>query len=268
MADPIGYSVSYSFSGWQANNPSLPLPAGSVDNEFSNVSASIATLVDAVVSIRRSDGMLKNGLVGPDQLSPDLLARMDNIQSVTFIDISPTAIATQVEAEAGVANDKLMTPLRVVNTIDAKRQFASQGEAQAGVSADKVMSPLRTADALSALRPFASQAEAEAGSVTDKTMSPLRVKEYVDTRIPAGVDAPAIPTGSAGVGNYGGANIGENVAAVLPAGGMWAYVVLHRSFSTGVFFGISASGVAAGGTTVAAAPGVDREYAFIRWRVA
>lgn len=184
MADPIGYSVSYSFSGWQASNPALPLPGQRVDDELANVSTSIATLVTSVTSIRRSDGLLKNGLVGVDQLSADLLARLDNIQSVTFIDISPTALASQVEAESGVNNDKLMTPLRVVNTLDSKRAFASQGEAQAGSISDKVVSPLRVKDAVEALRAFASEAEAEAGTALDKVMSPGRTNDYVDTRIP------------------------------------------------------------------------------------
>ena len=59
---------------------------------------------------------------------------------------------------------------------------ASQAEAEAGTATDKLMTPQRTAQAIAALSPppvFASQAEAEAGTVTDKVMSPLRTAEAI-----------------------------------------------------------------------------------------
>lgn len=72
MADPTKYTPSYSYSGWQATNPSRPLPADEVDNDLANVSRSINQTIDALRDIRRSDGKLKNQSVGPDQLSAAL----------------------------------------------------------------------------------------------------------------------------------------------------------------------------------------------------
>jgi hypothetical protein len=72
MADPTKYTPAYSYSGWQASNPSKPLPADEVDNDFANVSRSVNQTIDALKDIRRSDGKLKNQSVGPDQLSPAL----------------------------------------------------------------------------------------------------------------------------------------------------------------------------------------------------
>lgn len=72
MADPTKYQPSYSFSGWQANNPTRPLPAPRVDDELANISASLGGTIDALADIRRSDGGLVNGVVGPDALSPAL----------------------------------------------------------------------------------------------------------------------------------------------------------------------------------------------------
>lgn len=72
MADPTKYVPAYSYSGWQATNPSRPLPADEVDNDFANVSQSVNQTIDALKDVRRSDGKLKNQSVGPDQLSPAL----------------------------------------------------------------------------------------------------------------------------------------------------------------------------------------------------
>ena len=94
MPDPIGYSATFNFAGYQAQNPTRPLPGLSLDVELANVSAAIASLIDAVVSVRRSDGRLANGVVGVDQIDSDLLARLNNIQAATFLDISPTTLAT------------------------------------------------------------------------------------------------------------------------------------------------------------------------------
>jgi hypothetical protein len=39
MSNPQPYVVTYSFSGFQASNPTTPLPAPQVDNELANAAA-------------------------------------------------------------------------------------------------------------------------------------------------------------------------------------------------------------------------------------
>ena len=146
MADPTPYTVSYSFAGWQASEPERPLPAAQVDNEFANLATAIGELVTAVTSIRRSDGMLQNGLIGIDQIDPQLAELFDNPREITTFDLSPTAFASESDAEAAAANDKLMTPLRTSQTIGALRPFASQIQAETGTNLTVVMSPGRTAN--------------------------------------------------------------------------------------------------------------------------
>jgi hypothetical protein len=72
MSDPTKYVPGYSYSGWQASYPSKPLPAPQIDNDFANISQAVNGLVDAVKDVRRSDGKLPNGIVGPDAISPAL----------------------------------------------------------------------------------------------------------------------------------------------------------------------------------------------------
>lgn len=74
MSDPAPYEPSYSFSDYQSNAPSTPLPAPQVDNELLNIAMATDGLVDAVKDVRRSDGALKNGIVTYDSLSASLQA--------------------------------------------------------------------------------------------------------------------------------------------------------------------------------------------------
>jgi len=72
MADPTPYAVSYSFSGFQAASPATPLPAASLDSELANIETTLSETVAGLADVRRPDGNLYNGSVGPDQLSPAL----------------------------------------------------------------------------------------------------------------------------------------------------------------------------------------------------
>lgn len=72
MANPTPFVPGYSYSGWQATNPSKPLPGPQVDNDFANASRSIREIIEALGDVRRSDGALANQSVGPDQLSGSL----------------------------------------------------------------------------------------------------------------------------------------------------------------------------------------------------
>lgn len=65
-------------------------------------------------------------------------------------------IASQAEAQAGTATNKLMTPLRVAQAISVLTPavpVASQAEAEAGIENAKFMTPLRTAQATAYLKP-------------------------------------------------------------------------------------------------------------------
>jgi hypothetical protein len=72
MGNPTKYTPGYSYSGFQGANPTKPLPAPRVDDDFANISRSINEAIVALADIRRSDGRLQNGSVGPDTLSPIL----------------------------------------------------------------------------------------------------------------------------------------------------------------------------------------------------
>ncbi len=232
MADPTAYNVSYSFSGWQAINPNLPLPADEVDSELANIETSIDSLVTALADVRRSDGTIQNGIVTLDSLDAQVQAALGDHDILTS-DLSPAAFATQASAEGGVANDKIMTPLSTKQAVDSYRAFAEQAAAQAGVQTTTVMSPLRTAEAIVAQRPIASQAEAEAGALNTKVMTPLRVSQEITALRPALTASQAFTWGAittlastTQTIAVPGAVVGDRVVVGLPVGGLQAGIMV------------------------------------------
>lgn len=111
MADPVGYNVSYSFGGFQANNPSTPLPAPKVDNELANIATSIGSLLSSVTDIRRSDGALQNGLVDYDALASEIRLLFNNgaVDNATLLadavaSASGSATSASTSADAAAAS--------------------------------------------------------------------------------------------------------------------------------------------------------------------
>ncbi|MDV2964537.1 hypothetical protein RZ532_00995 [Nitratireductor aquimarinus] len=235
MADPTPYTISYSFAGWQAVNPDRPLPAPELDNELSNIQSAVQEIVDALQDVRRADANLQNSVVTWDALSDDVKVKIagDLDDRIVVGDINPVAFATQTESEGGVANDKLMTPLRGKQQLDSLRAFSTQLQATGGANNATVMTPLRTKEQLDALRGFASEVEAQAGTSLTKVSSPQRVTDQLDALRKALKKSQSLTWGSVGAAGgtleqtiaVPGAVAGERVALGLPASGIEAGLV-------------------------------------------
>jgi hypothetical protein len=111
MADPSPYVVSYSFGGFQASNPTTPLPAGALDNELANAAAATVALVSAIEDIRRSDGALQNNIVTFDSLEVGLQLLTDptNGQLVAAAVATTQASATAAAGSATTATTEAGT---------------------------------------------------------------------------------------------------------------------------------------------------------------
>jgi microcystin-dependent protein len=124
MANPTPYTVTYSFAGFQANNPTTPLPGSSVDNEFANAATAVASLRSAVMDIRRSDGALKNGIVTIDSLESGLALTIDPTNG----DLVAAAVATSA------ANAALTDIDRIAAAASAAAAALSAAAAEASAS--------------------------------------------------------------------------------------------------------------------------------------
>ena len=112
MANPSPYIVSYSFSGFQASNPTTPLPAGALDNELANIATAVAQLGVFAENVIRPDGSLQNNIVTFDSLELGLQFLTDPTNgqlvaaAVAGAQASATAAAgsaTTATTEAGIA---------------------------------------------------------------------------------------------------------------------------------------------------------------------
>lgn len=76
MAAPTPYDLSYSFAGWQAINPTRPLPADKIEIEFNALTITTDAIIANLGLIQRSDGLLKNASVHVDAFTTGSLSLM------------------------------------------------------------------------------------------------------------------------------------------------------------------------------------------------
>jgi hypothetical protein len=175
MADPTKYTKGYSFEGYQANNPSKPLPAPRLDDELENISTSIDETIDALKDIRRADGALKNGIVTADAMAPEVST-----------DILANAVRAEAAADAAEASQGAAASFATAAAASATAAHASEVYAEDQREAAEYAAERALENAT--LRATASQAEAEAGVVNDKGMTPLRTRQAIAVATAVHVD--------------------------------------------------------------------------------
>lgn len=73
MSQPPAYSRAFSFTNFQAANPSLSLPGSQVDLELNNAKATLDAVLNNLSLIQRDDGQVANASIGYDQLRPEIV---------------------------------------------------------------------------------------------------------------------------------------------------------------------------------------------------
>ncbi|MCY0148322.1 hypothetical protein OEG84_11520 [Hoeflea sp. G2-23] len=72
MADPTKPTIDYSYTGFQQEQQDNPFPGTQLDNDLANLKRGIDGTIDALTSVRRSDGAVQNNSIGFDQLKAEL----------------------------------------------------------------------------------------------------------------------------------------------------------------------------------------------------
>lgn len=108
MPQPTPYNRGYSFTAFQAGNPSTPLPAVHVDAELDHIATTLGGVLGNLQLIQRDDGKLKDGCVTIDAVSAELLAAITPSDGVDGEDgVSPPApnftMAAHTVAPGGAA---------------------------------------------------------------------------------------------------------------------------------------------------------------------
>lgn len=72
MAQPSPYNRLFNFSNFQSENPTVPLPAGSLDGEYNRIKVVLDQIRASIKAIQRDDFALANATVGYDQLKSEV----------------------------------------------------------------------------------------------------------------------------------------------------------------------------------------------------
>lgn len=118
------YIVSYSFAGFQANNPTTPLPGASLDNELAGAATAVASLIEALSNIRRSDGTLQNGVVTFDSFELGLKLLLDPTNGLLVAAAVADAEAAAVAAGGSATSSATSAAAALASAIAAAASAA------------------------------------------------------------------------------------------------------------------------------------------------
>lgn len=192
MSDPVKYTRDYSFTDYQASNPSAPLPGLQVDAELEDVETSIDEIVDAIKDVRRSDGALKNGIVTVDSLSAQVAAGVGT---------GALASATAAAASADAASDSAVAAAASATAASGSATSASGYASNALTSRNEASGFSDDSAAAAALaetaRDFANKWATEAEDVdVDDGVNPVGKSAYHWAQAAQGLVIGAIPDGA------------------------------------------------------------------------
>jgi len=132
MPAPTPYELSYDFTAFQTSNPTTPLPADKIEIEFNNLQITTDEIITNLGLIQKTDGTLKNAIVGTDQLSAGILA----ILGAGSGDIATVAgISANVTTVAGISAN-VTTVAGMSSAISTVNSNATNINTVAGISAN------------------------------------------------------------------------------------------------------------------------------------
>lgn len=192
MANPTPYERTYSFTDYQASNPSAPLPGLQVDNELENIEQSLGEAIDAIKDVRRSDGALKNGIVTVDSLDATVAAGVGAgaLASAEAAANSADAAASSAVAAAASAGSAAGSAGTAATSAGQAMTFRNEA------STEKTLAQTARTGAQTA-RDFANQwAVAASGVDVNDGVNPVGKSAYHWAQAALGAAAGALPDGS------------------------------------------------------------------------
>lgn len=106
MANPTKFNPGYSYTDYQNQQPTKPLPGPQVDNDFANLKQTTDQTIDALKQVRNSDGSLAHGTVGPEQIkSGDFGSVFDAAAAAAASAAAAEAWASAASASGWWSND-------------------------------------------------------------------------------------------------------------------------------------------------------------------
>lgn len=192
MSDPQKYERTYSFTDFQAGNPSAPLPGIQVDNEMENIEQALGGAIDAIKDVRRSDGKLKNGIVTVDSLDPQVAAGVGSGALASAAAAAASANAAADSAEAAASSAGAASGYAGTAATSAGQAMTFRNEASGSADDATAM-----AVAAAGYRDFAAAwATAAEGVDVDDGVNPVGKSSYHWAQVALGAATGALPDGS------------------------------------------------------------------------
>jgi hypothetical protein len=126
-ADPVR---QYSFTDWQVSNPTAPPPGDRLDAEFDRADNAIADTIDWASTSLNTDGSIRDGIIGQNQLQPDLFS---DISGDIIADVQP--LVDEAAAFAAASAPSSTTAATAADTATNQATAAGGAAANAAVSA-------------------------------------------------------------------------------------------------------------------------------------
>ena len=156
-AQPIPPARGYSFTDWQVNNPTAPPPGDKIDSEFDRTNQSVADTLEWAGTSLNTDGSLRDGSVGENQLVPGLF---DDIASDAVAEVQP--LVDQAHASAGAA--AVSATSAQAAAVTAQTQAAVALNAATGAAGARTQAQSSATTALNAQNMAANSATAAGNS--------------------------------------------------------------------------------------------------------
>jgi len=161
-----------------------------VDSQIVNVSIPSGSRLANIQSMNLPNGQIIKGGVGSNVSAFDIDSALNNKANASNVYTKAESdgryyqksqVYTKAESDGKY---RLISDSYTKAEVDSKvGNYATQAEATAGTVNNKLMSPLRVKESINTNRPYATKAEAEAGTNNTKMMTPLRVKEAITNQV-------------------------------------------------------------------------------------
>jgi hypothetical protein len=189
----------FSFTDWQKSRPREPVPGDRLDAQFFELIDAIRTTQAALNDLRRDDGLLRNGLVGEEQLLPGLRAQIVGDIASELEPIKHNIVGTASNALESERNAQLSAD-DALRAVDVARQLASGvGALMTKVqrSADYIITVAATLDTESTdAENWADYAKAQSDNAIAAKNEALQWAEYLAGPIVNAAEAPAYIAGT------------------------------------------------------------------------
>jgi hypothetical protein len=188
----------YSFTDWQVNNPTAPHPGDKLDSEYDNSNQSISATITWASTSLNTDGTVRDGIIGNNQLVPGLFDSVANDaiaevqplvdQAQSYADAAGTS-ASDAETAATAAGNQNTAAQGAANTATTSAASATQSASTAQLQA------MAAQNAASAAANADNHATGEAAAASDYAVLTQAWAEHMPDTIPPNILANMGVTG-------------------------------------------------------------------------